>query len=78
MMEAQADVQLKYIMKANSDLDYYTALVNKKSQFSDEINKYQYLDGIGLFDGKNELYIGVKGNSQEEADKMLEELENNI
>ena len=61
MMEAQADVQLKYIMKANSELDYYTALVNKKSQFSDEINKYQYLDGIGLFDGKNELYIGVKG-----------------
>ena len=42
MMEAQADVQLKYIMKANSELDYYTALVNKKSQFSDEINKYQW------------------------------------
>ena len=27
---------------------------------------------------KIKYYIGVKGNLQEEADKMLEELENNI
>lgn len=33
----------------------------KKNQFSDEINKYQFLDGIGLYDEKNELYVGVKG-----------------
>ena len=60
-IESQSDGNLKMIIRSSNRLEWYLALVRKKNQFETEIKKYQYLDGIFLYDSRKDLFAGTFG-----------------
>ena len=67
-IESRSDGNLKMIIRSSNRLEWYLALVRKKNQFETEIKKYQYLDGIFLYDSRKDLFAGVKGTFATEED----------
>lgn len=60
------DVALQNIRKPRRKLDRYLALIEKKTFFGEQIEKYRFLDGLFLFDKRDETYIGVKSENVSE------------
>lgn len=54
------DVDMQNIRRPRNETDRYLALLDKKQFFAEEIGKYQYLDGLFLYDTVHKNYIGVK------------------
>ena len=62
LSDTKEDENMEKIIRGGDGIDWPMALIRKKREFGKEIKKYQFLDGMFLYDSKSRAFVSQVGD----------------
>lgn len=62
LSDTKEDENMEKIIRGGEGIDWHMALIKKKREFGKEIKKYQFLDGMFLYDSKSSAFVSQVGD----------------